>query len=380
MSTPPVPDSAGDYWTTPYPQPLELGSYGAHAVAFLRRLRPDGPWPITAIWPEREEKRPALTKTYGPVAGDRIGDADACATAIDSANTTGWNVYYSLNPTRGPVTKKADKADILAVEFFHVDIDVPAAPADATPEQRAEHVAREKARILRLLTTELPEGVPPPTFIIDSGGGFQALWRLRTRIMLAPADATPASSPRPTSPPPPATSPACWTSRSRSSPTPPSAPTATRPWRPAAAPWRPPAAPPPCSCASPPSPPAPRSTSGSATPRMSRLPHLLLPPPLPPQRPPPPPASTAPASSNHPTPTGPPPPPPPPAPRASPATPNSPTPPDDRPPSPLPSLPRRPNLRRHEVVDTDCLSRCPDPSCNTPRVGALRPRTFERKI
>lgn len=180
-----------DYWATPYPQPLAMGSYGTHGVAFLRRLRRDGSWSITGIWPEREEKRPTPTKTFGPVASDKIGDADACAAAIDSANTTGWNVYYSLNPTRGPITKKAEKVDILAVEFFHVDIDVPAAPVDATPEQRAEHVAREKVTILRRLTDDLPEGVPTPTFIIDSGGGFQALWRLRTAIPLADQSATP---------------------------------------------------------------------------------------------------------------------------------------------------------------------------------------------
>lgn len=118
------------------------------AVAFLRMLRPDGPWAVTAIWPEREAKKPTPTKTYS--------DAAVCAKAIDRANTTGWNVYYSLNPTRGPITKKAKKTDIARVEYLHVDIDVPAAPMGSTPEQCAEHVAREKANILRRLVDDRP--------------------------------------------------------------------------------------------------------------------------------------------------------------------------------------------------------------------------------
>lgn len=175
--------SPAEYWaSTPYPQPLTLGSYGVLAVAFLRMLRPDGPWAVTAIWPEREAKKPTPTKTYS--------DAAVCAKAIDRANATGWNVYYSLNPTRGPITKKAKKTDIARVEYLHVDIDVPAAPKGSTPEQCAEHVAREKANILRRLVDDRPEGVPSPTFIIDTGGGFQALWRLAVPIELAPDDAT----------------------------------------------------------------------------------------------------------------------------------------------------------------------------------------------
>ena len=40
----------------------------------------------------------------------------------------------------------------------------------------------ERKRILDLLTTKRPEGIPVPTLIVDSGGGFQAWWRLQEPI------------------------------------------------------------------------------------------------------------------------------------------------------------------------------------------------------
>jgi len=147
-----------------------LRANGAEGVAFLRLLRPSGPWALTAIPADGGMTR---TSTLAPE------DADGCAQRIEERNRT-ENVYYHLNPTRGPLTKKAEKVDVRCVEFLHVDID----------PRTGEPLDAEKARILALLTTNLPAGVPAPSFVIDSGNGYQALWRLREPIILASNDAT----------------------------------------------------------------------------------------------------------------------------------------------------------------------------------------------
>jgi hypothetical protein len=76
------------------------------------------------------------------------------------------NIYYSVNPTKTAMTKKAAKADIAMVEFLFADLD----PADGeTPDQA-------KARYLGQMFE------PRPTAIVDSGNGIQALWKLESPI------------------------------------------------------------------------------------------------------------------------------------------------------------------------------------------------------
>ncbi|MBL8308018.1 MAG: hypothetical protein JNM33_15105 [Rubrivivax sp.] len=128
---------------------------------FLQRLRPAGPWVLTAIVPDGKTDTQTFTDA---------GAAEAWALA---ANKTA-NLYYSVNPTIGPVTKKATKEQIAALSFLHVDLD----------PRAGEDFAQERARILALLTTNRPEGIPAPTVCVDSGGGYQALWRLAEPIPL----------------------------------------------------------------------------------------------------------------------------------------------------------------------------------------------------
>ncbi len=78
------------------------------------------------------------------------------------------NIYFHVNPTTRPLEKKADREDIAALGWLHVDID---------PRPR-EDIQEERARALGLLTDNLPEGVPPPTVVVFSGGGYQGFWKL----------------------------------------------------------------------------------------------------------------------------------------------------------------------------------------------------------
>jgi hypothetical protein len=129
------------------------------AVDFLERLRPGGPWVLTAIKPDGPtETVTAMT----PVEVD----------TFVSANDGKRNLYYSLNPTRGPMTKKAAKVDIDPIEYLPADLD----PDDAKKE-KPEAAKVRYLDALHGLETE-------PAFVVDSGNGIQALWKLKKPIKL----------------------------------------------------------------------------------------------------------------------------------------------------------------------------------------------------
>lgn len=130
------------------------------AIEFLKKLRPGGPWTITAIVPDGS----TITKTFYP---DGENDLNAFIETHDGK----CNIYYSVNLTRKAMSKKASKTDIAAVEYLLADLD----PGDdETPEAA-------KSRYLEALETH----EPAPTAIIDSGNGIQALWKLDDPIKLA---------------------------------------------------------------------------------------------------------------------------------------------------------------------------------------------------
>src|SRR5262249_42614248 len=80
------------------------------------------------------------------------------------------NFYYSVNPIRTPLNKKAAKTDIAAIEYALADLD----PNEGETPEAA------KARYLKALERFEPK----PTALIDSGNGVQGLWRLQERIAL----------------------------------------------------------------------------------------------------------------------------------------------------------------------------------------------------
>jgi Virulence-associated protein E len=129
------------------------------AALFLQNLRPGGPWVLTAIDPDTEG---TLTRT--------LTDESAVQRFVDEHDGTS-NIYYSVNPTRTAVNKKASKADIAAIEFLLADLD----PGAGETSDAA------KARYLAALETFTPR----PTVLVDSGNGLQALWRLETSVDLS---------------------------------------------------------------------------------------------------------------------------------------------------------------------------------------------------
>lgn len=132
---------------------------------FLRSLRPDGPWIITAI----------SAQGLG-IDTVQFGHLDKAVRYVTKKNVKEWNIYFSVNATRHGVDvsgkRKLRREDIGSLDFLHVDVD-PVEGRDLEEEQK---------RILAAIRTP-PKGIPEPTFVVFSGGGYQAFWRLAERDM-----------------------------------------------------------------------------------------------------------------------------------------------------------------------------------------------------
>jgi len=134
----------------------------AAAIDFLRRLSPEHGWSLTAIEPDGG----AETRTFKP------SEADAAAAWIEGHQGK-RGIYYHINLVRSRLTKKASKEQIAGFRAFHIDVD----------PRAGEELASEQERIYKLLTTPR-DGVPSPSLIVSSGGGYQAVWLLGEPLMI----------------------------------------------------------------------------------------------------------------------------------------------------------------------------------------------------
>ncbi|WP_143058011.1 DNA primase family protein [Loktanella fryxellensis] len=135
--------------------------------AALRLIHSEGPWHVSA-----KREKGFTGKVFAPGS-----EGGAAGWAIAQNRTL--NTYVSIAALRaGWQGDKAKKEDVASVGWLWVDLD----------PRAGEELDLERARLLGLLTTDLPKGVPPPTVIIDSGRGFWGLWRLSQPVVMPPAD------------------------------------------------------------------------------------------------------------------------------------------------------------------------------------------------
>lgn len=144
------------------------------AIAFLLALRPEGPWSVAAIHPEKKGIPKSLTSM----------DIREIHNWIEH-HRDGWNLYFQDNPPKmqshANRFKKMSKEDTAAAEFAKADID-----RDENGVRLINVEGGKAAMIARLKAGEVEPGVP--TFIIDSGNGLQALWRYADPIRLTDDD------------------------------------------------------------------------------------------------------------------------------------------------------------------------------------------------
>lgn len=100
----------------------------------------------------------------GPITGRFFGsDCDAAVDWAIEHNQQGKNLYWTANRCHAGVGYKPSKSDIKKIRFAHVDIDPPKDGSDF-----CKVVAIQRLEALSA----------PPTIIVDSGNGVQALWKL----------------------------------------------------------------------------------------------------------------------------------------------------------------------------------------------------------
>ena len=136
----------------------------SESVTFLQAMHPHDLWLVTALAvdPTLRSKFPPRTATF------KAGMESELTSFLSDVAGGGYNVYFSVNPPMQAMNKKAGRADIDRMTYLHVDLD---------PEDGGDPEV-ERARLYDSLTVNRPPGIPEPTCIIDSGGGYWAFWAL----------------------------------------------------------------------------------------------------------------------------------------------------------------------------------------------------------
>lgn len=133
------------------------------AINFLKWLYPSGPWLLTGIPFDR--RPPFPTSRF---SGQTMG-LDALLWLQANGE---MNLYYHVNEViEQPTPKKAEKVEIAKVHFLQIDMDV---------RKVGETEEEAHARII----TSLGRYGRRPSALINSGGGYNAIWRLTSPIAM----------------------------------------------------------------------------------------------------------------------------------------------------------------------------------------------------
>jgi len=148
--------AANDIMNLCTPDPAPLGHDPSAALAALDIIFQDRPRQVVALGPASGHESSA---TFQP------SDADGLIAWL-SGPAASANVYFA-HAERHPYATTRRKTDLVAAHWLHVDLD----------PRKGQGVETERARMRALLASP-PAGVPEPSLVVDSGRGYQALWRL----------------------------------------------------------------------------------------------------------------------------------------------------------------------------------------------------------
>jgi putative DNA primase/helicase len=138
---------------------LEVKPNISIALDFLTRFSEGNLTVLTSMLPDGKTS----TKTFSS------SETEEMSNFIEARSQT-ENIYFSVNPVKNRMSKKASKADIKKLAWLHVDID--------PDEGKGLEAARKEIKnILNLSPLK-------PTVIVDSGNGYQAFWKLNKPISI----------------------------------------------------------------------------------------------------------------------------------------------------------------------------------------------------
>jgi Mesyanzhinovviridae DNA primase len=106
-----------------------------------------------------------------------MGDRAIALGWIEACNRNS-GIYWTVNLCRPNLMKKAQKQDVRLLRAVWADLD----PLDDPRLGERVRTWQEERERLRLLALELEKLELPPTVLIDSGNGVQAIWRLADPI------------------------------------------------------------------------------------------------------------------------------------------------------------------------------------------------------
>ena len=140
-------------------------------IVFLKTFFGEDPWPLTAAVPRADGGGLRTAATFG------LATEKECRQWITKHNKD-CEIYFQPNPLKVPLTekhKKATKDEVRIARYLWVDMDPPKGGWE-TPEALAASHAEMDAIIASF---DLP-----PTWLIDSGRGRWALWRISNIVVL----------------------------------------------------------------------------------------------------------------------------------------------------------------------------------------------------
>jgi hypothetical protein len=125
---------------------------------------PNGPWCLAAIHPDQQKDKKLFLKSrvFWPTDADDV--------VIKWLNGhKDHNLYFTANIAKPDTKGRPTRDDLTQLICLHADVD----------PRVGEDLVSEQKRIHDLLTSPRPKGLPEPTCVIFTGGGYQALWRLK---------------------------------------------------------------------------------------------------------------------------------------------------------------------------------------------------------
>lgn len=140
------------------------------AARFMSAMYPGGLWQITFI---SDGGGPRVHTINAGLSSDPEHELRQLI-----ARNPNSNVYFAVNPSGSVLSKKAEKDDVDHAYFLHCDLD----------PRAGEDVESERERIRDLIANRWPAGVPAPTAVVDSGGGYWLFWRLNEAVALDGAE------------------------------------------------------------------------------------------------------------------------------------------------------------------------------------------------